>query len=132
MLKAVRPFSPPAFPYPSLPQLPPPAPASTPRPEGPFHNLSDGQLADELGQVKAEAAEVKAREDALKAELIARGVASAEGTLFRATVNETLRETLDAALIRSEMGPSWVSAHSKIGVVTTVKVSARTGAKHAA
>jgi hypothetical protein len=51
-----------------------------------FHNLSTGELADQLGHLKAEAAEVKAREDALRAELIARGVSDAKGLLFRATI----------------------------------------------
>lgn len=45
--------------------------------------------------------------------------------LFRATVSETLRETLDSEKIKQEMGPSWCSLHSKIAVVTTVRVNAR-------
>jgi hypothetical protein len=69
-----------------------------------FHNLSTGELADQLGHVKAEAAEIKAREDALRGELIARGVSEAEGALFRATITEATRWTLDAARIREEMG----------------------------
>ena len=92
-----------------------------------FDNLSIGELVDQLGHAKAEAAEIKAREDALKAALIAKGITEAEGVLFRATVSEALRETLDAEKIKEEMGPSWCSAHSKIGIVTTVRVNARKG-----
>jgi hypothetical protein len=77
-----------------------------------FHNLSVGE---------------QAREDALKAALIAKGITEAEGFLFRATVSEALRETLDSDKIREEMGPSWCSLHSKIAVVTTVRVNARKG-----
>jgi len=92
-----------------------------------FDNLSIGELVDQLGHAKAEAAEIKAREDSLKAALIAKGVTEAEGMLFRATVSEALRETLDADKIREEMGPSWCALHSKIAVVTSVRVSARKG-----
>lgn len=49
-----------------------------------LHNSSVGELVDHLGQIKAEAAEIKAVEDALKAELIARGVTEAEGQSFPA------------------------------------------------
>lgn len=92
-----------------------------------FDNLSIGEIVDQLGHAKAEAAEIKAREDTLKAALIARGVTEAEGVLFRATVSEALRETLDSDKIREEMGPSWCSLHSKIAVVTAVRVNARKG-----
>jgi hypothetical protein len=94
-----------------------------------FDNLSIGELVDQLGHAKAEAAEIKAREDGLKAALIARGITEAEGMLFRATVSEALRETLDSEKIKAEMGPSWCALHSKIAVVTTVRVNARTGLK---
>jgi len=92
-----------------------------------FDNLSIGEIVDQLGHVKAEAAEIKAREEALKAALVAKGITEAEGVLFRATVSEALRETLDSDKIREEMGPSWCALHSKIAVVTTVRVNARKG-----
>jgi hypothetical protein len=93
----------------------------------PFHNLSIGELADQLGHAKAEAAEVKSREDALRAALIARGITEAEGMLFRATVSEAARWTLDTERVKAEMGNAWYEARSKVGVCTTVRVSARTG-----
>jgi hypothetical protein len=97
-----------------------------------FHNLSIGELVDQLGHAKAEAAEVKVREDALRAELIARGVKSAEGMLFRASVSESTRWTLDAERIKAEMGELWAVAHSKVSAVTSVRLSARTGSRQAA
>jgi hypothetical protein len=97
-----------------------------------LHNHTIGQLVDELGQVKAEAAEIKAREDLLKAELTARDVTEAEGDLFRATVTVASRWTLDAERVKAEMGVGWYDARCKIGSVTTVRVSARTGATRAA
>jgi hypothetical protein len=75
--------------------------------------------------VKVAAAEIKTREDALKAELTARDVSEAEGDLFRATVTVASRWTLDAERVRAEMGVSWYDSRCKIGTVTTVRVSAR-------
>jgi hypothetical protein len=91
------------------------------------HNLPLGEIVDQLGRVKAEAAEIKAREDLLKLELTARGVTEAEGDLFRATVTVASRWTLDAERVKSEMGVGWFDTRCKIGTVTTVRVSARTG-----
>jgi hypothetical protein len=97
-----------------------------------LHNLPLGEIVDQLGRVKAEAAEIKAREDLLKAELTARGVPEAEGDLFRATVTEACRWTLDAERVKAEMGAGWYDARCKVGTVTTIRVSARTGATRAA
>ena len=97
-----------------------------------LHNLSVGQIADELGTVKAQAADIAARESALKAELIARGVREAEGALFRATITEATKWTLDAARIRAELGEAWCTARSKVSTVTTLRVAARTGVRQAA
>jgi hypothetical protein len=98
----------------------------------PLHSLALGEIVDRLGHVKAEAAEIKAREDVLKAELIARGISDAEGALFRVTISEATRWTLDADGIRREMGEGWCLARSKVASVTTVRVSARTGSRKAA
>jgi len=98
----------------------------------PFHNLTVGAIVDRLGTLKAQLADLKADEEALRGELIARKVAAAEGDLFRATVTEALRETLDTERVKAELGERWYSSHCKIGVTTTVRVSARTGIRKAA
>ncbi len=98
----------------------------------PFHNLSDGDLVDQLGAIKAELADVKAREDELKAQLIARGLPEAEGALFRATVSQGVRWTLDVERVRAEMGAAWCDQRSKVASVTGVRISARTGTRKAA
>jgi hypothetical protein len=98
----------------------------------PLHNLSAGDLADELGALKADIADLKAREDALRAELINRGLPEAEGSLFRATVTEALRQSLDTERVRNEMGTAWCDARSKVAIVTTVRINARTGTRKAA
>ena len=96
------------------------------------HNDTASYLADELGGIKADMADLKAREDALKAELISRGLPEAEGVLFRATVTEATRWTLDTDRVKAEFGEAWYAARCKVGTVTTVRVSARTGNRQAA
>jgi|SRR5579863_4251956 len=98
----------------------------------PFHNLSLGEIVDQLGHAKAEVAAAKEREEALRLELIDRGATEAEGALFRATVSEAPRWTLDPERIREEMGAAWCDARSKIGTCTTVRISARKGLARAA
>ncbi len=105
----------------------------TPLPSvSPFHNLTVGALVDRLGALKAQLADLKETEEALRGELIARKVEAAEGDLFRATVTEALRETLDTERVREELGSHWWSSHCRISVTTTVRVSARTGARRVA
>lgn len=72
-------------------------------------------IVDELGQVAAEIAELTARQDALKAELIAAGVDAVEGDLFRATVSlVTPSPRVDWATIAQRLEPSHqlIAAHS--------------------
>ncbi len=64
--------------------------------------------------------------------MIARGLPEAEGALFRVTVSQGTRWTLDVERVRSEMGEGWCNERSKVAAVTTVRVSARTGTRKAA
>jgi predicted transcriptional regulator len=98
----------------------------------PFHNLTTGAIVDRLGALKAQLADLKGDEEALRGELIARKVEAAEGDLFRATVTEALRQSLDTDQVKAEMGERWYASHCKIGIATTVRVSARTGSRKAA
>ena len=52
----------------------------------PYHNLSIGELVDQLGAVKAEIADLEAREKSLRAELLKRCVIEAEGAVYAAAV----------------------------------------------
>jgi hypothetical protein len=90
-----------------------------------LHNLPLAEIVDQLGLVKVAAAEIKAREDALKAELAARDVRAADGALFRVAVTIASRWTLDAERVKSEMGVGWYDSRCKVGIVTTVRVTAR-------
>jgi hypothetical protein len=98
----------------------------------PFHNLTTGAIVDRLGALKAQLADLKADEEALRGELIARKVEAAEGHLFRAAVTESLRQSLDTEQVKAEVGERWYSSRCKIAVTTTVRVSARTGTRKAA
>src|SRR3977135_4588943 len=70
----------------------------------PYHNHSTGDLADELGRLATEIAELEGRRKAFREEMIRRGVAEAEGAVFRATITDAVRWTIDAKAVRSEMG----------------------------
>ena len=98
----------------------------------PLHNLSTGTIVDLLGALKARTADLMADEGVLQAELIAHKVEAAEGDLFRCSVTEALRQTLDTEQVKAEMGERWCASHCKIAVTTTVRVSARTGTRKAA
>jgi hypothetical protein len=90
----------------------------------PFHNLSAGDVADQLGTLKAEIAELEDREKSLRDELIRRGGAEIEGALYRATITDAVRWTLDAKAVRSEMGEPWWNARCRQALITTVAVRA--------
>src|SRR3982074_1098071 len=74
----------------------------------PYHNHSTGALADELGRLATEIAELEGRRKAFREEMIRRGVAEAQGALYRATITDAVRWTIDAKAVRSEMGEALV------------------------
>src|SRR5262245_11606299 len=88
----------------------------------PFHNLSAGDLVDQVGAGKAQIADLEAREKAFRGELIARGTTAAEGALYCATITDAVRWTLDTKAVKAEMGAPWYDAHCRQSVVTTVAV----------
>lgn len=89
-------------------------------------------LVDELGIVKARIAELEARENELKAAIVAKGVGPHEGQLFRATVSKYFRETLDLEAVREKLSPQFLRAHTTTKEITKVNVVARTGVDIAA
>src|SRR5689334_14243923 len=102
-----------------------PKAVATIAPPSPFHNLPAGEVADQLGAIKTEIAELEAREKTLRDELIRRGEREVDGALFSATVSDSVRWTLDAKAVRAEMGESWWSARCRQSLVTTVAVKPR-------
>ena len=95
----------------------------------PYHNHSVGDLADELGRLATEIAELEGRRKAFREEMIRRGVAEAEGAVFRATITDAVRWTIDAKAVRVEMGEPWWDARSRQSLVTTVAVKALVAAQ---
>lgn len=88
--------------------------------------VSDAKLVDTLGEVKAMIANLVTQENALKAQLIARGVnASYDGELFRATVTQFEKGTLDMAAVRRKLDQKWIEDHTSYSMCTQVRVSAR-------
>jgi hypothetical protein len=94
-------------------------------PLSPYHNLSTGDLIDELGALKARIADLEAHEKLLRAELIDRRTTCADGSIYSATISEAVRWTLDSKAVRAEMGNAWHDARCRQSVVTTVAVKAR-------
>ena len=80
---------------------------------------------DQLGLIKAQLAGLKAQEEALRAVLIEQGPGAYEGELFRVTVSESERCTLDMAAVRAKLSRQFIQANTTVTPVVTVKVSAR-------
>lgn len=86
-------------------------------------NLSS--LVDELGELKAAIAQLELREKFIKGVLCDSGLELIKGKLFQAAVCESERVTLDSAKVRSYLTPVQITDCSKVTMVTTVRVSAR-------
>ena len=88
-----------------------------------------GGVADRLGQIKAQLADLKKEEGKLKQELIDSGLAVVEGWFYRVAVSESEGKVLvDWIKIAEKFSPSrqLVKANTSIGeAYFTVRVSAR-------
>lgn len=88
------------------------------------------KLADELGTIRAEMADLKNREREIRDTFIEADVHAIEGDEFRAVVVESLRTLIDWKAVAAKMQPSrqLVTAHTQEKEVVSVRVSARRGA----
>jgi hypothetical protein len=76
--------------------------------------LKHGELADEVGALKAAIAALDTKLEACKAEGIRRGLAEANGALFRLTFTPPgIRKFIDGALVRAVMGDPFADHFSK-------------------
>lgn len=86
-------------------------------------------IVDQLGQLKAQIASLRAQEEALKALLVDSGLPFADGHLFRAAITRMeARPSIDWRAIAEHLNPSrqLVTAHTSWGEpFVTVRVSAR-------
>ena len=94
-----------------------------------IHDIHFAGMVDELGYLKAQIAELKAQEDALKAKLVASGYQTIEGARYRAAVSQVdARPVIDWKAIAEHLNPSrqLVVAHTTYSdPYTTVRLSAR-------
>lgn len=85
---------------------------------------------DQLGDIRAQIADLVAVEKALIEEVKALGPGAHEGGLFRATVTESVRETISSADMKAKLESlgvdgRWFAHHTKVSPVVTVRVVAR-------
>ena len=82
---------------------------------------------DALGELKAQIAALELKEKELKKALGDLEPGAYEGELFRLSISETERETLDMKAVREKLSPQWMRAHTNVTNVRTLRVSARNG-----
>lgn len=87
-----------------------------------------GKMVDDYGYLAAEMAALKKRQKRLRGKLAALGQGAYEGQLFRVTVSEGDRETLNVAAVREHLSPEVLAACTDIEPVTTVRCHARNAA----
>jgi hypothetical protein len=85
------------------------------------------KLIDDLGLIRAQKAEIELAEKALKAALDDLAPGAYEGELFRLSVIESERETLDMKAVREHLSRQFIAAHTNVTPVRTLKVAARSG-----
>lgn len=86
-------------------------------------------LADELGEIRAQLADLKDREGEIRKTFISAGVKALEDENFRAVVVESLRTMIDWKAVAAKLRPSrqLVTAHTTEKEVISIRVSARRG-----
>ena len=87
-------------------------------------------LVDELGTIKAQIAELKAKEallaEGVKKLILKGGSNAAEGILFRATLSATVRASIDTKRLREEQAEIALQ-YTVEAPVETLRVCARKG-----
>ena len=79
-----------------------------------LRGLSPGELADAVGAVKANIADLEAELGALKAEAVRRDLREAEGELFRLALSPPgTQSRIDSKLLREVMGDPFVDHFSR-------------------
>lgn len=86
-------------------------------------------LADELGNIRAQLADLKDREGQIRNTFIKAGIKALEDEQFRAVVVESMRTQIDWRTIAEKLEPSrqLMTAHTTEKEVISIRVSARRG-----
>jgi len=82
---------------------------------------------DALGAIKAQIADLAKQEKALKEALADLDPGAYEGDLFRLSISVADRETLDMAAVREKLSPQFITAHTNVTTVRTLKLASRKG-----
>ncbi len=85
------------------------------------------KVINDYGILKAAQAELDRREKELKDLLVGFDAGAYESELFRLTISETIRETLDMKAVREKLTPQFIRAHTNRTPVRTYRVVARNG-----
>lgn len=86
---------------------------------------STGDMVDRLGHLQALIAQLCDIECDLKEAIRSVGESEIDGRVFRATVSESVRTTLDSKAIRKDMGERWCAKYERRSLTKTVRVVAR-------
>jgi predicted phage-related endonuclease len=89
-----------------------------------FSNTELRQLADQYGNLKAQMAELEDQCNMLKQMLIDADQPIIEGHLFRVTVSDSVRESLDTKALKADY-PALVMQYMRSTSVVTVRCSSR-------
>lgn len=93
-----------------------------------FHNLSDEQLADEIGKLDTHIKSQAEALEALKDEFKRRDVSAARGEFFAVTVSTSTSKRLDTKKLRAALGDALDGYEVETtSVRLTVKASPRLG-----
>lgn len=89
-----------------------------------LHNFSTNQIADEYGNLKAQADAIEAKLKDFKAELIRREVTAATGSRFAVTISEQSTTRLDTKALKDALGADICAEFEKTSLSTVVRVKA--------
>ncbi len=91
------------------------------------NNTTTAALVDELGTIRAQIAALQSDEKQMKARLVDLGEKHIDGDLFKATVVESNRNTVDWKAVAEKLNPSHqlIAAHTRKSVVTSVRTAAK-------
>lgn len=90
-----------------------------------FHNISDAQLADEIGRTDAALKGVEAEMKALKDEFKARGLKEAAGDDFAVTATDQVAWRLNTKAVRDFLGEA-CTRFETVGTSTVLRIRAAT------
>lgn len=82
-------------------------------------------LADRVGEIKIALAQLEREQAEIKQAFIDHGLAQYDGELYRVTLTETERRTLDMKAVREKLPLKWQQEHTNITHVVQMHVLAQ-------